>query len=209
MMILCNNINWTAVESIATAVSAILTLIMLGVSAWQIYVLKRQRIEDTRPRLNFSVVVWDGLFLLKIKNIGKETAYDIDINFGGDLLDNHYSKHLLDMFRKHEQRDFIMEAGKEIYITISRRYSTGCTITYKSADRKKQETFHSQQINDWLDQHINDKILISGKYCHKYKIKESFSITDFVTDSIVYYDDITSELKKINIHLKKISDKNE
>ena len=204
-MILCNSINWTAVGSIATAVSAI--LIMLGVNAWQIYVLKKQRIEDTRPRLNFSVVVWDGLFLLKIKNIGKETAYDININFGGALLDNHYSKHILDMFKKHEQRGFIMEAGKEIYITISRRYSTGCTIIYKSADGKNQETFHSQQINDWLDQHINDKILISGKYCHKYKIKETFSITDFVTDSIVYYDDITSELKKINIHLKKISDR--
>lgn len=58
-MILCNNINWTAVGSIATAVSAILTLIMLGINAWQIYVLKKQRIEETRPRLNFSIVAWD------------------------------------------------------------------------------------------------------------------------------------------------------
>ena len=34
MMILYNSINWTAVGSIATAASAILTLIMLGINAY-------------------------------------------------------------------------------------------------------------------------------------------------------------------------------
>ncbi|MCD8297734.1 MAG: hypothetical protein LUC88_09200, partial [Prevotella sp.] len=50
-----------------------------------------------------------------------------------------------------------------------------------------------------------DNISIIGTYCNKkYKVKEFFSINDFITDSIVHYDDITMELKEANKHLKKI-----
>lgn len=61
----------------------------------------------------------------------------------------------------------------------------------------------SADINQWLDTHLDDKITITGTYCDKYDINENFSISDFITGSIKYHDDITNELKVLNKTLKK------
>lgn len=203
MMILCNSMNWMAVGSIATAASAILTLIMLGINAYQIYILKKQRIEENRARLCFSVVAWNDMFLLKIKNVGKETAYNIKLKITGLIIDDHYSRNVKERLKKLEKRPFMMESGHTDYYDISYCYTENKKLTYEPGKPNVKEEFISTDVNKWLDTHLDDKITITGTYCDKYDINENFSISDFITGSIKYHDDITNELKILNKTLKK------
>ncbi|MDY5621973.1 MAG: hypothetical protein SPF43_03005 [Bacteroidales bacterium] len=204
MMTLCNSINWTAVGSIATAVSAILTLIMLGINAWQIYILKKQRIEENRARLCFSIVAWNDMFLLKIKNVGKEVAYNIKLKITGPIIDDHYSRNVKERLKKLEKRPFMMESEHTDYYDISFCYTENRILTYEPGNPNIKEEFISANVNKWLDNHFDDKITITGTYCDKYQINEQFSISDFITGSIIYHDDITNELKILNKTLKKV-----
>lgn len=203
MMILCNSIDWTAVGSIATAASAILTLIMLGINAYQIYILKKQRIEENRARLCFSIVAWNDMFLLKIKNVGKEVAYNIKLKLSSPIIDGHYSSNVIDRLRRLENNPFMIESEHTNYYDISYSYTKGNTMVYEPENPDKKEEFISADINQWLDTHLDDKITITGTYCDKYDINENFSISDFITESIKYHDDITNELKVLNKTLKK------
>lgn len=203
MMILCNSINWTAVGSIATAASAILTLIMLGINAYQIYILKKQRIEENRARLCFSIVAWNDMFLLKIKNVGKEVAYNIKLKLSSPIIDGHYSNNVIDRLKRLENNPFMIESEHTNYYDISYSYTKGDTMVYEPENPDKKEEFISADINQWLDTHLDDKITITGTYCDKYDINENFSISDFITGSIKYHDDITNELKVLNKTLKK------
>lgn len=202
-MILCNSINWTAVGSIATAASAILTLIMLGINAYQIYILKKQRIEENRARLCFSIVAWNDMFLLKIKNVGKEVAYNIKLKLSSPIIDGHYSNNVIDRLKRLENNPFMIESEHTNYYDISYSYTKGDTMVYEPENPDKKEEFISADINQWLDTHLDDKITITGTYCDKYDINENFSISDFITGSIKYHDDITNELKVLNKTLKK------
>lgn len=203
MMILCNSINWTAVGSIATAASAILTLIMLGINAYQIYILKKHRIEENRARLCFSIVAWNDMFLLKIKNVGKEVAYNIKLKLSSPIIDGHYSNNVIERLKRLENKPFIMEAEHTNYYDISFCYTKNRELRYEPENPDKKEEFISADINQWLDTHLDDKITITGTYCDKYDINENFSISDFITGSIKYHDDITNELKILNKTLKK------
>ena len=49
--------------------------------------LKKQREEDERARLVFSVIVYQTAFMLKIRNVGKRDVYNAVLSFNEDFLD--------------------------------------------------------------------------------------------------------------------------
>ena len=91
MIIVLCAINWTAVSAIITAITALVAVIALWQNKQQLKEMRQQWLEDRRARLSFGIISNDGLFLLRITNVGKETAYNISITLTGVLIDNHYS----------------------------------------------------------------------------------------------------------------------
>lgn len=206
MINICSFINWSTLGNIGTTVSAIAALISLIITSRQIYILKKQRIEDIRARLSFSIIVWKGLFLLKITNIGHETAYDINLCFDSEYINQHYSTRVKLAFERLQHHKIYIESQKSYYADLGCIYMRSrANCTYHASDKCDEEIFDYHTINTWLDKHFEDKINITGTYCNgKYPIKECFSLSNFIGTSIEVYDDITSELKDINKTLKTL-----
>lgn len=88
MIIALCEINWTAVSAIITTITALVAVMALWQNKQQLKEMRRQRLEDRRTLLSFGIILNDGLFLLRITNVGKETAYNISITLTGDPIDN-------------------------------------------------------------------------------------------------------------------------
>ena len=162
-----SNINWDAISSIITAIMAIIA----GATLW---VSNKQRREDLRARLTFEVISWEHLFLLKVTNIGQETAYNVQLNITGEPIEDNYSQNTRMAFEELKKRNIAMTPGRSLYFMLSDIYSTNST------HQIREEQFSSEQVNEWLNTHIDKNIYIKGSYCGKYEIDESFSMQDFI-----------------------------
>ena len=167
------NIDWTAVSAIATLVMALATFITIRQNKKQLKELQRQWNEANRARLTFSIVVINGLYLLKITNCGTATAYNISIKLRGDLIDNHFSDSIKYWAQVLESKPFCIEAG------VSKHYDISPISGYENCCIHGK-TYSGAQIDKWLEEHKGDKIIITGKYCDRYDISEEFSIEDFI-----------------------------
>lgn len=174
--------NWTAVGAVATAFSCILTAIMACIAykslcqnKKQLDEMRKQRDEDCRARLTAETISWQNMFLLKISNVGKETAYDIHLSIYGDLVKNHFSDAIKQNFESISRRCFCMVSGRELYYLISPvRSDSLCTI--------EGSTYDGEDINRWLDDNYLSSLFIKGTYKSrgKHTIEESFCIKDFI-----------------------------
>ena len=187
----CLQLDWDVINAISTALMAFLTLLTLGYSKVQLNEMRKQWSESNRARLTFSIISWNGLFLLKISNVGKELAYDINVKFNDDFIEGLNAKYTKETFENLQQNLFCIESGASKYYDISSKYSERLITTIGS------ESFNSNQIKNWLDENINRKITIKGKYCKRYSIDECFSISDFVNRSTVVVDDATLAFQRI------------
>lgn len=188
-------IDWDAV----TSITGVLMMIVAFITMWVTY---RQRRDDLRARLSFEIISWREMFLLKITNIGKECAYNIQIKFNGEFLDNHFSKEVKDNFIAVSSKPFTMAAGRDLYYYLTPIYHEhGCSF------RIGKENFSSQNVNAWLAENKNSKLNISGKYCNRYSIKESLSINEFIVGKPLVVEDVrTVALEQIS---KGLSCKND
>lgn len=193
--------DWNVINAISTALMAVLTLLTLVYSKVQLNEMKKQWYESNRARLTFSVISWNGLFLLKISNVGKELAYDINVTFNDDFIEGHYSEYTKETFKNLQQNLFCLESGTSKYYDISSRYSERSITTIGG------ESFDSNHINNWLNENIDRKITIKGKYCKRYSIDECFSISDFINRSTVVVDDATLALQRIQEGVSVRNDK--
>ena len=196
--------GWTAVSSIATGVGSIATALMAFIalrSLWQndkqLDELKKQREEETRARLVFEIVSYEHLFLLKITNVGKSTAYDLTCCIKSKLIDNHFSDYIKSTFERNNQKRFVMVPGRSLYFYLSPIHTTRRTHIIDGV------SYTSEVIDHWLNQYQNEAIVITGSYCGKYEIKECFSINDFMGDSIVVHDDEVLALQGIIKEIKR------
>lgn len=206
--------GWTAIAAIATGLSAIATSIMvcmtkhsLKQNKLQLDEIKKQYEEENRARLIFEIVSIQDLFLLKIANIGKNTAYDVHFTIKSKLIDNHFSKEIKSCYEQTNQKNFILSPGRSLYLFISSVYTSQSHTIF-------DKNYLSTTINEWLDKYKNEKIYITGQYCGKYKINEEFTISDYIgmKHSIIIQDDTTlaikdiyKEIKKHNANIKSIS----
>ena len=85
-----NSITWDKLSIIANILMALFALIAIWQNRIQLHELKKQYNEDSRARLVFEIVAKQNSFLLKINNVGKDTAYDVRLNIHSDILENHF-----------------------------------------------------------------------------------------------------------------------
>ena len=192
------NIDWTAVSAIATLVMALATFITIRQNKKQLKELQRQWNEANRARLTFSIVVINGLYLLKITNYGTATAYNISIKLRGDLVDNHFSDSIKDWAQALESKPFCIEAG------VSKHYDISPISGYENCCIHGK-TYSGAQIDKWLEEHKGDKISITGKYCDRYDISEEFSIEDFINGAMVVNNELVSAIDRLKKSVDSIA----
>ena len=210
-------INWDAVSAISNIVMAIIAFGSLVFSFYLLYRERKDRIEDIRARLSFSIVEWQDFYMLKIANVGKETAYGIKLNVTGPPITDNPIGLVRDVFKKLKNGTINIEAGNSVYYLISPSESAK---EEQGLDGGKK--YHMSDILGWLDSQVNEPIIITGKYNNRYDVQESFTIRDFnqygafvvndplqsIAEAIVSHDfDDKSIQKNIQIIAQEIKNK--
>jgi len=89
-MEICNFVlplDWVSVSSIATMLMALATFFTLHQNRKQLNELKRQWKDMHDPKLIFSIISAEGMFHLKIKNIGQSVAFNIRFEICDSFID--------------------------------------------------------------------------------------------------------------------------
>ena len=181
-------VDWDALSAISNIAMAIIALVSLAFSFYLLYRDRKQRIEDVRARINCSIVSWKDNYFLQIHNVGKETAYDIHIKVKGKpIYDNPYT-HVKTVFAELPNKSLVLSAGEKMHFMISPG------ITHNRDMGIGDDRHTSEEVNNWLKQYDEEKILISGIYNNKYKIDFSFSIRDNYPIGTFHVTDPLSEI---------------
>lgn len=197
------SIDWTAVSAIATLLMTIATFVTIIYNRKQIKEIQRQWHEEHKARLLFSIVVYNGMFLLKIENAGKRVAYNIHLNINDSFLNKMLVKNSRERITNIFGKNLYMQPGRIIYCSISPIYGTDSLCTQDGL------SYSREQINNNLDILIKEPIVLTGSYNNKEVINEQFTIDDFIGSIVVQdpiseaIDDCNKTLKKINKHFVK------
>lgn len=192
------SIDWTAVSAIATLLMTIATFVTIIYNRKQIKEIQRQWNEEHKARLLFSIVVNNGLFLLKIENAGKRSAYNIHIEINDSFLDKMLIKSSRDRMINMLSKNLYMQPGRIIYCSISPTYGTGSLQTNVGL------SYSGEQINKNLDILKKEPIVLRGSYNNQEIINEEFTMDDFI-GSIVVQDPISESIDECNKTLKNIN----
>lgn len=142
----------------------------------QLEEIKRQREEDERARLVFSVIVYQSAFFLKMSNIGKRNVYEATIQFNEDFLNELLEEKFQEGYR-HLGKSFFVEAGTSRYLLIG----------------------WCQDINDaWKDKNV--VIKMKGSYNGSYTIDEEINMNLFLDKTFMV---VQGELETTLGYIKK------
>ena len=138
--------------------------------------LQRQREEEERARLVFSVAVYQHAFMLKISNIGKRNVYNATIQFNEDFL-NELFKEQYEVGFKQLASPFFIEAGTSRFLFIG----------------------FCQDVNDaWKNKNV--VIRMKGSYNDIYTIDEELNMNMFLDKTFML---VQSDEARILEHVKK------
>lgn len=171
MLICC--VNWDAVSAISNIAMAAIAFGSLAFSFYLLYKERKQRIEDNRARIDFSIIKHMHGYYLCVENVGKETAYDIKVHVGGSPIENNLYDFVKKVFLDLKDSRFVLKGGAKRYFYISP------SIMEYNIKLPWKEKKTKDEINNWLKEYDEKAITINGKYNNKYPIKESFTIRDF------------------------------
>jgi len=161
-------IDWIAVSAIATFAMVLFTWFSLRQ-------MRKQWEDERRPNLNFCVELHQNkCYVLKISNTGKRAAFNINLNFNQEFIDN-VSKKAKNIYISLQERPFTLEAGCSNYYFIHEVDDSRNSLTNKKYN----------------------KITITGKYCRKYLIKENLIIDEYITGGLIVNDELTTLVKYI------------
>ena len=142
----------------------------------QIEELKKQREEEERARLVFSVIVYQTSFILKISNIGRKNVFNAIIHFNEDFLDSLIEKRFQDGYRQ-LSKPFFVEAGTSRHLYIG----------------------HCPDVNEaWKDKHV--VIKMKGSYNGVYTIDEEIDMSLFLDKTFIV---VQGDLETTMSYIKK------
>lgn len=142
----------------------------------QLEEMRRQREEDERARLVFSVIVYQHAFMLKISNVGRRNVYNAVIHFNEDFLNELFEKKFEEGYRQLE-KPFFVEAGTSRHLFIG----------------------WCQDINDaWKNKNV--VIRMKGSYNGIYNIDEEIDMSLFLDKTFML---VQGDLETTLGHIKK------
>lgn len=191
----------TYIGASATAIMACLTYKMFRQNK---ELLNDQNVRwetERRGIVIFSIINIKGIYCLHVQNIGLSVVTDIKYSF---------NKEFLDCLPLDELKHYIADAGKKglrLSPSMSKDY-----LIFSSNSNVKQEFFGIPLDKSVIDKTIENlkqvQFEISGSYRtidKEYIIDEKFKIDTYLTNALVYENDIEKELKSITKELKAIN----
>ncbi len=134
-----------------------------------------ERKESQRPRLVFDIIIDQVFYYLRIRNIGKENAFNVSITVNEDFIQNIENKNQV-IFKE-------MKVPFCIPFDIPKYFLIGVC---------------KDVIERWKDKDI--PLSLTGTYCDKYQINESLDMDQFINKMhFVVEDELTTAFK----YLKK------
>lgn len=172
-------IYFSALMSLAMV---IITWYTLKQNKEQLEEIKKERQEDLlerkesqRPRLVFDIIIDQVFYYLRIRNIGKENAFNVSITVNEDFIQNIENKNQV-IFKE-------MKVPFCIPFDIPKYFVIGVC---------------KDVIERWKDKDI--PLSLTGTYCDKYQINESLDMDQFINKMhFVVEDELTTAFK----YLKK------
>jgi|LSQX01.1.fsa_nt_gb hypothetical protein len=169
-------IDWVTISAFITAIMALIAGITLRQNHLQLKELKRQWEATNRARLNFTIIFNRGSFLLKITNVGKQTAYDIEIKISDNIIDSPFFDCIQTTNKYLQNHKFAIQSGDSKNFSIAPKFHVINGKEYIGEHESYTEDF----IIQWLEAHLTYRFNITGKYCSQYEINESFSIDYYI-----------------------------
>ena len=189
--------NWLSFW--ASYLSAAATFIMVIYTSWtlkqnneQLQEIKRQWKEEHRARLLFSIACKQGLYVLKISNVGTEPAYNIKLKFSDSFINALLANATKEVYKKLNEKTFSIEGKSSKYFYISPQYGDASVTFYRT-----NENFSSNEINKWIDSFRHVAININGTYCDEYEVNETLKLDDYLIMSLVVNDELTNNIEDI------------
>lgn len=193
-MTILSVINWEMWGAIANFVMAVAAFVTIIVTLWI-------RHSESRARLTVSIVEIQGLFLLKMSNIGKSAAYDIHLHVKGEPIERNPLSFVKDTFNLLLNQKFSLEPNRDVFYLLMPIRTYGLTRFLKHGEK-----LESQIINNWIEQYQDCPLDVNIKYNGKYSFHDSFVIRDFlVSGSIQFDEDVVGalhEIRNVIEHLK-------
>ena len=151
----------------------------------QVEELRKQREEEERARLVFSVIVHQYAFMLKISNVGKRNVYNAVIEFNEGFLSELLQEKFQEGYRQ-LSKPFFVEAGTSRHLFIG----------------------FCQDVNDaWKNKHVIIKM--RGSYNEVYTIDEEIDMNLFLDKTFMLVQnnlDVTMDkIKKEIVALNNIN----
>ncbi len=163
-------------SSIASFGMILITYLTLQHNIKQTKELRKQREEDDRARLVFSVIVYQTAFMLKIRNVGKRDVYNAVLSFNEDFLDELMEEKFEEPYRQLSS-PFFIEAGTSRHLFIG----------------------FCQDVNDaWKNKKV--VIKIKGSYNGSYTVDEEIDMSMFLDKTFML---VQGDLETTMGHIKK------
>lgn len=173
MISCCYNINWDAISAISNILMALIAFGSLGFSFYLLNREKRLREEDLRARVDCSIIKHFNAYYLLVENVGKETAYKVNIQVKGKIIDCSLYKQVKDIFEELKEKDLIIKSGdKKYFFLCPDKLEKDVQFPWRK-DEKLDD------INLWVAEHEQNEISIHVKYNKKYCLSHKFSIINF------------------------------
>lgn len=173
----------------AAAIMIIYTAYSLKLNEKTLIEMKREWEEDRKARLEFTIVPNDLSFMIRIKNIGKLPAYNIQMEFNKEFIESLIDKTIKDTYSKLMKKNFTLGAGESKYFYLSPIYSH-----HVDSYTIGKEYYCSSHVNKWLDGFRHKLIVIDAHYNDKEYVHYETTLDDYLLSSLVVKDDITQQL---------------
>lgn len=186
-------IDWNQVSAIANsvmAVAAFLTiLVTLGI-----------RYLDNRAEVAVSIVQTYDTYLLKISNIGRNVAKNIQLDVIGKPISDNPLALVKETFNRCKKNEFFIEPGRSVFFLL-------LPLTQKTINKfsKKDEKISLEQVNEWIDTYGQEPIKVEYKYGYRRNNTVELSIRDYLINGTIQIDDIGASLEGINSNINAIN----
>ena len=200
-----NSVTWlsfwaTFIGSIASFCMVFFTALSLKQNKSQFDEMKRQWEEEHRPHIVFDLVCQSGMYLLRIKNIGRYDATNVKLGINKDYHDILLNDSLRLMMDDFMSKELHIEAGGIRYIQIG--ITPNLTPCYFNVPYKNSVT--REMAENWEKCHRNDPLIIKATYNGIYESKAILKLSDIPEYCLDLIDSEVKALDAINQRLKKI-----
>lgn len=177
----------------ASFIMIVYTSMSLRQNRKQLDEIKRQWNEERRARLVFSLAHKNDLIVLKVSNVGKEPAYNIKLRFSDEFIESLFVKYIRELYTSFTDKSFTIGASESKFFYLSGTWSAGRTHSFE----QPKELIEGTKFVEWLNNHRDMPIAISGTYNDKYLVDEVLRLKDYFFGSLIIKDDLANGINDI------------